>query len=78
MSEALLTARPGRAWVRTTASAAVSAVALIVMIGVCASLQPDVLSVTGLSLVLSSTVPLVIAEVCFEDNRKLGIPKSSF
>ena len=53
MSEALLTARPGRAWVRTTASAAVSAVALIVMIGVCASLQPDVLSVTGLSLVLS-------------------------
>ncbi|QSI47795.1 ABC transporter permease [Thermobispora bispora] len=61
MSEALLTARPGRARVRTTASAAVSAVALIVMIGVCASLQPDVLSVTGLSLVLSSTVPLVIA-----------------
>jgi ribose transport system permease protein len=52
---------PTRARMRRTAPAAVSAVAMIAMVAVCASLQPDVLTVAGLSLVLSATVPLVIA-----------------
>ncbi|GAA0828645.1 ABC transporter permease [Streptosporangium amethystogenes subsp. fukuiense] len=62
MSETLVPALlPSRARMRRTAPAVVSAVAMIAMIAVCASLQPDVLSVSGLSLVLSATVPLVIA-----------------
>ncbi|MFD8559811.1 ABC transporter permease [Streptosporangium canum] len=64
MSELLapaLPALPSRARMRRTAPAVVSAVAMIIMIAVCASLQPDVLTVAGLSLVLSATVPLVIA-----------------
>jgi ribose transport system permease protein len=61
MSETLVPALPSRARMRRTAPAVVSAVAMIAMIAVCASLQPDVLSVAGLSLVLSATVPLVIA-----------------
>lgn len=46
---------------RRTAPAVVSAAAMVAMIIVCASLQSDVLTVAGLSLVLSATVPLVIA-----------------
>ncbi|MCC5574633.1 ABC transporter permease [Microtetraspora sp. AC03309] len=61
MSELLASALPSRARMRRTAPAVVSAVALIAMIGVCASLQSDVLTVGGLTLVLSATVPLVIA-----------------
>ncbi|WP_066947118.1 ABC transporter permease [Microtetraspora fusca] len=61
MSELLASALPSRARMRRTAPAVVSAVALAVMITVCASLQSDVLSVGGLTLVLSATVPLVIA-----------------
>ncbi|SEN56727.1 ABC transporter permease [Nonomuraea pusilla] len=61
LSPALPTALPTRAELRRAAPAAVSAVAMAVMVAVCASLQPDVLTVPGLSLVLSATVPLVIA-----------------
>ncbi|RGA02836.1 ABC transporter permease [Microbispora triticiradicis] len=61
MAQLLAPALPGRARMRRSAPAAVSAVALIVMIGVCSSLQPGVLTVEGLTLVLSATVPLVIA-----------------
>lgn len=61
MVELLAPALPGRARMRHSAPAAVSALALIAMIGVCSSLQPGVLSVQGLTLVLSATVPLVIA-----------------
>ncbi|WP_433421047.1 ABC transporter permease [Microtetraspora malaysiensis] len=61
MSELLASALPSRARMRRTAPAVVSAVALAAMVAVCASLQSDVLSVGGLTLVLSATVPLVIA-----------------
>ncbi|GLX01531.1 ABC transporter permease [Microtetraspora sp. NBRC 16547] len=61
MSELLASALPSRARMRRTAPAVVSAVALAAMIAVCASLQSDVLTVGGLTLVLSATVPLVIA-----------------
>ncbi|WP_433353673.1 ABC transporter permease [Microtetraspora malaysiensis] len=61
MSELLASALPSRARMRRTAPAVVSAVALAAMIVVCASLQSDVLTVGGLTLVLSATVPLVIA-----------------
>lgn len=46
---------------RRAAPAAVSTLAATVMIFICIQLQSDVLSVTGLTLVLSSIVPLVIA-----------------
>jgi ribose transport system permease protein len=54
-------AMPTRATLRRLAPAVVSALALAGMLAVCASLQPGVLTVAGLSLVLSATVPLVIA-----------------
>ncbi|WP_431876035.1 ABC transporter permease [Micromonospora marina] len=57
----LLTTAASPALLRRTAPAAVSAVALAAMLAVCASLQPGVLTVPGLTLVLSATVPLVIA-----------------
>ncbi|MGA5758654.1 ABC transporter permease [Nonomuraea bangladeshensis] len=61
MAEQLAPALPGRSRMRHAAPAAVSTLALIAMIGLCSSLQPGVLSVQGLTLVLSATVPLVIA-----------------
>jgi ribose transport system permease protein len=52
---------PNRATLRRLAPAAVSALALVVMLAVCSSLQPGVLTPAGLTLVLSSAVPLVVA-----------------
>ncbi|MER5334439.1 ABC transporter permease [Micromonospora sp. NPDC002717] len=61
MTNLVATAMPSRALLRRTGPAMVSAVAMVAMIAVCASLQSDVLTVPGLTLVLSATVPLVIA-----------------
>ncbi|MEV7780181.1 ABC transporter permease [Kitasatospora sp. NPDC088351] len=61
MTDVLTSALPTRAGLHRAAPAAVSAIALAAMIGVCASLQSGVLTVPGLTLVLSATVPLVFA-----------------
>ncbi|MFG3708360.1 ABC transporter permease [Micromonospora sp. NPDC047670] len=61
MTNLVATAVPSRALLRRTGPAMVSAVAMVAMIAVCASLQSDVLTVPGLTLVLSAAVPLVIA-----------------
>ncbi|HEY0697233.1 MAG TPA: ABC transporter permease [Micromonospora sp.] len=52
---------PPRALLRRSAPAVVSTVALVAMVAVCASLQSGVLTVPGLTLILSATVPLVVA-----------------
>ena len=52
---------PSRMSIRRAAPATVSAIAMLAMVAVCAGLEPGVLSVDGLTLVLTSTVPLVIA-----------------
>ncbi|MFE9957158.1 ABC transporter permease [Micromonospora sp. NPDC005299] len=61
MTHLVATAMPSRALLRRTGPALVSAIAMVAMIAVCASLQSDVLTVPGLALILSTTVPLVIA-----------------
>lgn len=61
MTNLVATAVPSRALLRRTGPAMVSTVAMVAMIAVCASLQSDVLTVPGLTLVLSAAVPLVIA-----------------
>ncbi|MEU0154515.1 ABC transporter permease [Micromonospora fulviviridis] len=61
MTNLVATAMPSRALLRRTGPAMVSAVAMVAMVAVCASLQSDVLTVPGLALILSATVPLVIA-----------------
>ncbi|MEU1693735.1 ABC transporter permease [Streptomyces hirsutus] len=61
MTDALTSALPTRAGVRRSAPAAVSTIALAAMVVLCASLQPDVLTVPGFSLVLSVAVPLIFA-----------------
>lgn len=53
--------RPSGVRLGRSAPAIVIAIATVAMLGICAYLEPDVLSVTGLTLVLSSSVPLVLA-----------------
>ncbi|MET8255752.1 ABC transporter permease [Micromonospora sp. NPDC005197] len=61
MTNLVVAAVPPRARLRRLAPAMVSTIAMFAMVVVCASLQSDVLTVTGLTLILSATVPLVIA-----------------
>jgi ribose transport system permease protein len=69
MSAAVVQAGPARVGelrrlaVIRNAPAAVTALAMLVIFVICVSLQPALLSVNGLSLVLSSIVPLVLAAV---------------
>lgn len=52
---------PSKVGMRRAAPVTVSSLAAIVMLIICVQLQPSVLTVRGLTLVLSSSVPLVIA-----------------